>query len=74
MTSNTKRKEESHQLNGGVKQPTWSKAFNSNAVWEDKVSQLPFSAFSRSLILFQLLIATPKLSDPYFLQGVFKNG
>lgn len=42
MTSNTKRKEESHLLNGGVKQSTWSKAFNSNAVWEEKVSQLPF--------------------------------
>lgn len=41
MTSNTKRKEESHLVNGGVKQSTWSKAFNSNAVWEEKVSRLP---------------------------------
>ncbi|KAA8590967.1 hypothetical protein FQN60_001910 [Etheostoma spectabile] len=40
MTSNLKRKEESQLLNGDVKQPTWSKAFNSTAVWEEKVSHL----------------------------------
>lgn len=39
MSSSSKRKEESHLLNGGVKQSTWSKAFNSKAVWEEKVSR-----------------------------------
>lgn len=45
MTSSSKRKEESHLVNGGVKQSTWTKAFNSNAVWEEKVRQLPFFPF-----------------------------
>lgn len=26
-------------MNGGVKQSTWTKVFNSKAVWEEKVSR-----------------------------------
>lgn len=37
MTNGSKRKEEVHLANGGVKQSTWSKVLNSTAVWEEKV-------------------------------------
>ncbi|MGH0164758.1 UNVERIFIED_CONTAM: hypothetical protein FKN15_047916 [Acipenser sinensis] len=36
MTNNAKRKEDSHVANGGLKVSPWSKAFNRNAVWEEK--------------------------------------
>lgn len=69
MTSNTKRKEESHLLNGGVKQPTWSKAFNSNAIWEEKVSQPPLLKFSTALLSLPLPAALNP-SAPNLLPGV----
>ncbi|XP_058497810.1 uncharacterized protein RAB5IF isoform X1 [Solea solea] len=50
MTSSSKRKEESHLLNGGVKQSTWSKAFNSNAVWEEKDEFLDVIYWLRQII------------------------
>lgn len=69
MTSNTKRKEESHLLNGGVKQSTWSKAFNSNAIWEEKVSQSPLVKFSTALLSCPLRAALNP-SAPNLLPGV----
>lgn len=51
MTSISKRKEESHLVNGGVKQSTWSKAFNSNAVWEEKVSQFVLFCYVSALVV-----------------------
>uniref|UniRef100_A0A4W6F8H4 RAB5 interacting factor n=1 Tax=Lates calcarifer TaxID=8187 RepID=A0A4W6F8H4_LATCA len=50
MTSSSKRKEESHLLNGGVKQSTWSKAFSSNAVWEEKDEFLDVIYWLRQII------------------------
>ncbi|XP_032376692.1 GEL complex subunit OPTI [Etheostoma spectabile] len=50
MTSNLKRKEESQLLNGDVKQPTWSKAFNSTAVWEEKDEFLDVIYWIRQII------------------------
>lgn len=68
MTSGSKRKEESHLLNGGVKQSTWSKAFNSNAVWEEKVSQLPFEIYPNCYIV-AVVVSCPEVHDsPKFRQ------
>ncbi|KAI4823684.1 hypothetical protein KUCAC02_012259 [Chaenocephalus aceratus] len=50
MTTNLKRKEESHLQNGGVKQPTWSKVFNSTAVWEEKDEFLDVIYWLRQII------------------------
>ncbi|XP_077424679.1 GEL complex subunit OPTI [Vanacampus margaritifer] len=50
MTSSLKRKEESHLLNGGVKQSTWSKAFNGNAVWDEKDEFLDVIYWLRQII------------------------
>ncbi|XP_070766301.1 GEL complex subunit OPTI [Enoplosus armatus] len=50
MTSSIKRKEESHLQNGGVKQSTWSKAFNSNTVWEEKDEFLDVIYWLRQII------------------------
>uniref|UniRef100_A0A3P8SG43 RAB5 interacting factor n=1 Tax=Amphiprion percula TaxID=161767 RepID=A0A3P8SG43_AMPPE len=50
MTSSSKRKEESHLLNGGVKQSTWSKALSSNAVWEEKDEFLDVIYWLRQII------------------------
>ncbi|XP_034446794.1 uncharacterized protein RAB5IF [Hippoglossus hippoglossus] len=50
MTSSSKRKEDSHLLNGGVKQSPWSKALNSNAVWEEKDEFLDVIYWLRQII------------------------
>uniref|UniRef100_A0A8D3D7W1 RAB5 interacting factor n=1 Tax=Scophthalmus maximus TaxID=52904 RepID=A0A8D3D7W1_SCOMX len=50
MTSSSRRKEEGPLLNGGVKQSTWSKAFNSNAVWEEKDEFLDVIYWLRQII------------------------
>ncbi|KAM4738300.1 GEL complex subunit OPTI [Anableps anableps] len=50
MASSSKRKEESHLLNGSVKQSTWSKAFCSNAVWEEKDEFLDVIYWLRQII------------------------
>ncbi|KAM4570566.1 uncharacterized protein RAB5IF [Fundulus heteroclitus] len=50
MASSSKRKEESHLLNGAVKQSTWSKAFCSNAVWEEKDEFLDVIYWLRQII------------------------
>ncbi|XP_056279805.1 uncharacterized protein RAB5IF [Pseudoliparis swirei] len=50
MTSNLKRKEESAHLNGGVKQPAWSKALSGGAVWEDKDEFLDVIYWLRQII------------------------
>uniref|UniRef100_A0A8C6NS57 RAB5 interacting factor n=1 Tax=Nothobranchius furzeri TaxID=105023 RepID=A0A8C6NS57_NOTFU len=50
MSSSSKRKEESHLLNGGVKQSTWGKAFCSNAVWEEKDEFLDVIYWFRQII------------------------
>lgn len=68
MSNNSKRKEESHQLNGGVKQSTWSKAFNSNAVWEEKVSPSPLQHIPH------LDTSRSKLRGARLLPGVRKDG
>ena len=73
MTSNLKRKEESHQLNGGVKQPTWSKAFNSTAVWEEKVSPVPFE--NEAQLFYPVSARCPKvLSAANVCSGVHEGG
>ncbi|CAB1451007.1 unnamed protein product [Pleuronectes platessa] len=50
MTSSSKRKEDSHLQNGGVKQSAWSKALNSNAVWEEKDEFLDVIYWLRQII------------------------
>ncbi|KAJ8257857.1 hypothetical protein GJAV_G00190480 [Gymnothorax javanicus] len=50
MTSSSKRKEEVHLANGAVKQSTWSKVFNSNAVWEEKDEFLDVIYWFRQII------------------------
>uniref|UniRef100_A0A3P8X156 RAB5 interacting factor n=1 Tax=Cynoglossus semilaevis TaxID=244447 RepID=A0A3P8X156_CYNSE len=50
MTSSSKRKEESLLQNGGVKVSTWSKAFSSNAVWEEKDEFLDVIYWLRQII------------------------
>ncbi|XP_037540019.1 uncharacterized protein RAB5IF [Nematolebias whitei] len=49
-SSTSKRKEESHLANGGVKQSTWSKAFCSTAVWEEKDEFLDVIYWLRQII------------------------
>lgn len=50
MTNSSKRKEEVHLVNGGVKQSTWSKAFNGSAVWEEKDEFLDVIYWFRQII------------------------
>ncbi|KAG7477927.1 hypothetical protein MATL_G00074730 [Megalops atlanticus] len=50
MKSSSKRKEEVNLANGGVKQSTWSKAFKSNAQWEEKDEFLDVIYWFRQII------------------------
>ncbi|XP_059905368.1 uncharacterized protein RAB5IF [Gadus macrocephalus] len=50
MRNGSKRKEEIHLVNGGVKQSTWGKAFNSHAVWEEKDEFLDVIYWIRQII------------------------
>nr|XP_006639586.1 PREDICTED: uncharacterized protein C20orf24 homolog [Lepisosteus oculatus] len=50
MTSSARRKEEVHLANGGIKQSAWSKAFKSNAVWEEKDEFLDVIYWFRQII------------------------
>ncbi|KAF7695823.1 uncharacterized protein RAB5IF [Silurus meridionalis] len=49
-SSSNKKKEEIHVANGGLKQPTWSKALNSRAVWDDKDEFLDVVYWFRQII------------------------
>ncbi|KAF4077860.1 hypothetical protein AMELA_G00192860 [Ameiurus melas] len=51
MTSgSSKKKEEVHVANGGLKQSTWSKALSSRAVWDDKDEFLDVVYWIRQII------------------------
>ncbi|XP_028667595.2 uncharacterized protein RAB5IF [Erpetoichthys calabaricus] len=50
MTSNARRKDEVHVANGGVKLTTWSKAFKSSAVWDEKDEFLDVIYWFRQII------------------------
>uniref|UniRef100_A0A671SJU7 RAB5 interacting factor n=1 Tax=Sinocyclocheilus anshuiensis TaxID=1608454 RepID=A0A671SJU7_9TELE len=50
MTSSSKRKEEVHAVNGGLKQSTWSKAISCKAVWDEKDEFLDVVYWFRQII------------------------
>ncbi|XP_066558517.1 GEL complex subunit OPTI isoform X2 [Amia ocellicauda] len=50
MTSSSRKKEEVHLANGGVKLSPWSKAFKSNAAWEEKDEFLDVIYWFRQII------------------------
>ncbi|XP_041701100.1 respirasome Complex Assembly Factor 1-like [Coregonus clupeaformis] len=50
MTNGSKRKEEVNLANGGVKQSTWVKVFNSTALWEEKGEFLDVIYWIRQII------------------------
>uniref|UniRef100_A0A8C1LVE2 RAB5 interacting factor n=1 Tax=Cyprinus carpio TaxID=7962 RepID=A0A8C1LVE2_CYPCA len=50
MTSSSKRREELHAVNGGLKQSTWSKAVRCKAVWDEKDEFLDVVYWFRQII------------------------